>query len=65
MVRDINVPLLPHPLSIVHLRKLTISSSTAALSHTLKAITLTKIKGLEKQRKSYARAKDAVLEAPC
>lgn len=39
------------------------SSSTAALSRTLKNITLTKIRELEKQRKAYAQAKNAVLEA--
>lgn len=39
------------------------STSTAALSRTLKTITLTKFKELEKQRKSYEKAKHAVLEA--
>jgi hypothetical protein len=39
------------------------SSSTAALSRTLKNITLTKIRELEKQRKTYAQSKNAVLEA--
>jgi hypothetical protein len=39
------------------------SSSTAALSRTLKNITLTKIRELEKQRKAYAQSKDAVLQA--
>jgi hypothetical protein len=39
------------------------SSSTAALSRTLKTITLTKIRELEKQRKAYAQSKNAVLQA--
>ncbi|KAE8446090.1 hypothetical protein EG329_012598 [Mollisiaceae sp. DMI_Dod_QoI] len=39
------------------------SSSTAALSRTLKTITLTKINELEKQRKAYARSKNAILAA--
>jgi hypothetical protein len=39
------------------------SSSTAALSRTLKNITLTKIRELEKQRKTYAQSKNSVLEA--
>jgi len=39
------------------------SSSTAALSRTLKTITLTKIRELEKQRKAYAHSKNAVLQA--
>ncbi len=39
------------------------STSTAALSRTLKNITLTKIRELEKQRKTYAQSKNAILEA--
>ena len=39
------------------------SSSTAALSRTLKSITITKIAELEKQRKSFAACKHALLEA--
>lgn len=39
------------------------SSSTAALSRTLKSITITKIAELEKQRKSFAARKHALLEA--
>ncbi|CZR69054.1 uncharacterized protein PAC_18955 [Phialocephala subalpina] len=38
------------------------SSSTAALSRTLKTITLTKINELEKQRKAYAHSKNAILK---
>lgn len=38
------------------------SSSITALSRTLKTITLTKINELEKQRKTYARSKDALLQ---
>ena len=39
------------------------SSSTAALSRTLKSITITKIAELEKQRKSFAARKHALLRA--
>jgi hypothetical protein len=39
------------------------SSSTAVLSRTLKSITITKIAQLEKQRKSFAARKHALLEA--
>lgn len=39
------------------------SSSTAALSRTLKSITITKIAELEKQRKSFAARKNKLLEA--
>ncbi|PVH74284.1 hypothetical protein DL98DRAFT_519356 [Cadophora sp. DSE1049] len=39
------------------------ASTTAALSRTLKTITLTKINELEKQRKAYANSKNAVLES--
>lgn len=39
------------------------SSTTAALSQTLKSITITKIAKLEKQRTSYASHKDATLKA--
>jgi hypothetical protein len=39
------------------------SSSTAALSRTLRSITLTKFKELEKQRRCYEHAKNAVLQA--
>lgn len=39
------------------------ASTTAALSRTLKTITLTKINELEKQRKAYATSKDAVLHS--
>ena len=38
-------------------------SSTAALSRTLKSVTITKIAELEKQRKSFAACKYALLEA--
>jgi len=38
-------------------------SSTAALSKTLKTITLTKIKEQEKQRNAYENIKTAILEA--
>ena len=39
------------------------ASTTAALSRTLKTITLTKINELEKQRKAYATSKNAVLRS--
>ncbi|KAL5316014.1 hypothetical protein ACEPPN_016888 [Leptodophora sp. 'Broadleaf-Isolate-01'] len=39
------------------------ASTTAALSRTLKTITLTKINELEKQRKAYGNSKDAILHA--